>query len=99
MPEHDAKNLSSEATELRADDVAVRREAARRMGAATSERKREAVRENGKKGGRPRGSRTSPEAKARMQTAQKRRRVEERQAKGGKDATGGKDARGQSEEG
>jgi hypothetical protein len=54
-----------------------RREAARRLGQARSERKAAAVRENGKKGGRPPGSRNSAETKARMQQAQLKRRARE----------------------
>lgn len=65
---------------LRAVDAALRQEAARAMGQASSEAKRAAVRENGKRGGRPRGSQTTPEAKARMGAAQKQRRIQERAA-------------------
>ena len=51
-------NNASQETALR--EAVLRREAARQeSGQAKSERKRAAVRENGKKGGRPPGSQTS----------------------------------------
>ena len=70
-------NLPEAATR---QEVVARQEAARRLGQATSERKRAAVRENGKKGGRPRGSRTSGAARARMSAAQRQRRAREQEA-------------------
>lgn len=48
-----------------------RAEAARLMGSARSARKTAAVRENGKLGGRPKGSTQTPEAKERMAAARK----------------------------
>lgn len=54
-----------------------RHQAARLMGQARSERKRAAVRENGKKGGRPRGSTNNPESRAKMRDAQRQRRERE----------------------
>jgi len=60
-------------------EATLRREAARRLGQARSEKKRAAVRENGKKGGRPPGTRTSDEAKARMREAQRERRRREKE--------------------
>ena len=59
------------------DAVTLRQEAARRLGQVRSKRKTAAVRANGKKGGRPPGSKTSAEAKAKMQEAQKKRRARE----------------------
>ena len=68
-------NNASQETALR--EAVLRREAARQMGQAKSERKRAAVRENGKKGGRPPGSQTSTEARARMSAPQRERRAKE----------------------
>ena len=73
-----AGDSREEAAALR--EAALRREAARQMGQAKSERKRAAVRENGKKGGRPRGGQTSAEARARMSAAQQERRAREQQS-------------------
>lgn len=59
------------------NDAILRRAAARQLGQARSERKSAAVRENGKKGGRPAGTKTSAAAKARMREAQRQRRARE----------------------
>lgn len=58
----------------------VRSEAARQMGRSRSERKGEAARTNGQKGGRPRGSANAPATRERMKESQKRRRAEEQAA-------------------
>ena len=79
----DREDIGSAETDNDREETAalrdLRRAAARQMGQATSERKRVAVRVNGQKGGRPRGSRTSPEAKARMGAAQRQRRAQEQE--------------------
>lgn len=52
-------------------------EAARLMGQIRTPRKAAAARLNGTKGGRPKGTRNSPETRIRMQAAQKKRRAQQ----------------------
>jgi hypothetical protein len=83
MPD-DPKNLPGQDTlghQLQSGDEAARREAARVLGQAATQRKGVAARENGKKGGRPKGGATSEESRARMREAQRRRRSQERAAR------------------
>ncbi len=53
-----------------------RKEAARMMGRAKSERKTEAARINAKKGGRPKGFSPSEESRRKQSEAMKRRNIE-----------------------
>ena len=53
------------------DDKAILRQAARILGSTRSLKKAEAVRENGKKGGRPKGYRVSTETRLKQSEAMK----------------------------
>lgn len=72
--------VASPALQGAADEA--RREAARLMGMARSAAKAAAARENGKAGGRKKGTPQSPETRAKIAAAMKARR----QAQGGKSA-------------
>ena len=80
---HAPKTAPDSREEATLREATLRQEAARRLGQATSERKAAAVRENGKKGGRPAGSRNSAASKARMRDAQRQRRAGEHQEQSG----------------
>ena len=76
----------SKGKKLQGEDLEARRQAAQVMGQARTKRKREAARENGKKGGRPRGTGKplNDETKAKQREAQRLRRARERKAREGK---------------
>ena len=69
---------------LQGGNLEARQEAARIMGGVTSEAKTRAARENGKRGGRPKGIPASAETRRKLSEA-KRKRDAERKAKGDND--------------
>lgn len=64
------------AEELQSSDTEARREAARLMGQASTEAKVKAAQENGKLGGRPKGTPVSEETRRKLSEAKKRRDAE-----------------------
>jgi hypothetical protein len=81
MTNTSAGKLSGEKSLRGGADEQVRREAARAMGSARSERKAQAARENGKQGGRPQGMKVDEESRQRQSEAL-RRAWAERKARG-----------------
>ncbi len=63
------------ATALEGDDLAARREAARLMGQVRTDAKATAARENGKRGGRPKGIPMSDETRRKISEAKRARAV------------------------
>ena len=76
----------SKGKKLQGGDLEARRHAAQVMGQARTKRKQEASRENGRLGGRPRGTGKplSDETRAKQREAQRLRRARERKAREGK---------------